>query len=63
MKTPGALALVGGVIIGLGGTYAGLRAVGMRAGLKQTAIVYGVAGLTTAAAAFALAAVAGADDK
>jgi uncharacterized membrane protein YedE/YeeE len=56
MNTPGPLVLVGGVLVGLGGTYAGLRAVGVRAGLKQTAIVYAVAGLTTAVAAFALAA-------
>jgi uncharacterized membrane protein YedE/YeeE len=56
MNTPGPLVLVGGVLVGLGGTYAGLRAVGVRAGLKQTAIVYAVASVTTVVAAFALAA-------
>lgn len=63
MKTPGTLALLGGVLIGLGSTYAGLRAVGMPAGLKQTAIVYAVAGVTTAVAAFALTAVGAAEDQ
>lgn len=52
----GALALIGGIAAGLGGTYVGMRAAGMRPGLKATAIVWGVGGLVAAVATFAIAA-------
>lgn len=52
----GAMALIGGIAAGLGGTYAGMRAAGLRPSLKATAIVWGVGGLVAAVATFAIAA-------
>lgn len=52
----GSLALIGGIAAGLVGTYAGMRAAGMRPSIKATAIVWGVGGLVAAVATFAIAA-------
>lgn len=52
----GAMAVIGGIAAGLGGTYVGMRAAGMRPGLKATAIVWGVGGLVATVATFAIAA-------